>query len=1176
MAAVGAKARMAAIASVVVFVTLALSAGLLHVPVVRQYVLQKGESYLAENQKIEIRSEQLDYNLFALRSTLRNVKIRSTEQPDAPWFFEADRVHVDLSLPALLRRRLEVERARIEGGRIAWIVDEAGVSNMPQPPPAKEPAAEPNPNAPLPVLIRSFQASGPVIRYENRQTGDSAELPNWSLNIVGEPSPQKHAIDFRIGQPGRVEHDGRSALLQELQAGLDLLAGELRVRQLRVRSGETALDISGSVVDFGAPTADLNARLSADIAPLIELTGMETPASGRMELTARIREKLDAPRVEASVAATSLAYEDFRDMSLQAEAAWAVGDERARIGSFLLDAPFGRIAGDADLALTEAAGDSAANVQLTRVDLARVSRPFDPPMTPAARATGAVQASWPGMNFAAATARGRLQLTATRGAPAAGVLPLSGGVNLTKTADRLTAAITNLQLLGMRASGTVSLLELSGLGGSLEIEIDELGETISALDILLPSPDGESVAPTKLAGPLRASIGLGGAVDAPRLAIRASSESLSAGEIENVAFRFDGAYSPESAVIESLDLSWKEQRVTVAGSIGLGESRPLDLRVEAPRIILADALALLERDEPLSGELSFVATVTGTIDEPQGRVEAQATDLIAYNEPLGALRIVGALSEGVAVVEELLLEKPDGGVLRANGSYGLEDGRYTLDAQGSGITLETLTLPSGEAVRGTLELAVSGRGTMDAPQLTASLGATELRVGGTDVGDVNLTAEAADGRARLKLAAPRFNSSLDAEAALAAPHQSTMRLVIDALDLASLEIRGRDGEPVQGVIDGVITGVGPLDALDRFSVEAELAQLRASTGGVEVRNQGPLRLAYRDRTVFADAVELISGRSSLTIGGSLPWTEADGEGSLAVAGAINLEVVPALLGMTIEEAFVLGILNINGTVGGSFEALRPRMDALLEDGVVFTPGTIKPVTNIQVRATADQQRVELVSLTADYGRGTLSANGGVPMELIAGKDSPMNALQQRQPLRFDAVIADIDLEELGVVPDGGGFVGGRLHVESPTLAPEDWSARWSRSSGAEHPGSCAAPSRAGPPGLCQRAAGDRLVSHYRAGDAHRGRRFGRAARRRRRTRPEAHDERRRRRCALPGRGPAHERADRRGPERDGQSLRALDHRALHADRRQPGAGEPTPGYRSFPGCAELQWRPHGD
>jgi hypothetical protein len=86
---------MAAVASLVVVVFLTLSAGILHIPVVRDFALERGQGYLLEQQQIDLEAGKLDYNLFAGSSTLHDVVIRSLDAPpDSPPFFTATRVDV--------------------------------------------------------------------------------------------------------------------------------------------------------------------------------------------------------------------------------------------------------------------------------------------------------------------------------------------------------------------------------------------------------------------------------------------------------------------------------------------------------------------------------------------------------------------------------------------------------------------------------------------------------------------------------------------------------------------------------------------------------------------------------------------------------------------------------------------------------------------------------------------------------------------------------------------------------------------------------------------------------------------------------------------------------------------------------------------------------------------------
>ncbi len=1027
---------MAAVASIVVFVVLALSAGLLHVPAVRQFALSQGSDYLQASQQIDLQAGKLDYNLFTLKSTLTNVKIRSVEPAGSPYFFEADSVFVDLRLSALLRGRLEIQDARVTGGRISYLVDEGGVSNLPRGPDSDETQGS-DPNAPLPVLIEKFDASGPAIVYEDRQSGQAVELPSWSLSIRGERMPQSHLVDFKIGEAGEIRLADRAAPLDELAAALRLRAGELDITRLRLRTGASELDLDGKISDFAEPAGDLNARLKAEIEPLLELAGMDLDASGDLELTARITEKLSAPRLQATVSGSSLAYEDYREMTLAAEAAWAAGDNRAVISSFSLDAPFARLRGDADLALEEAAGDSRLALSLEQVDLARLSRPYDPPMVPAARAKGSLETAFPGLDFEQARGEARLRLTPTRASAAKDVLPLAGSLNARLDGNRITASLSGLTTLGMRTSGNIVLTDFSGLGGSIEIDVDSLEETIVQADLLLDSPSDESIAPTALAGALRATVGLGGTIDAPRATILSSSDNLSAGDLEGIAFRFDGAYSPEEALIEALNMSWREKRIEVAGRVGLeGDSPQLEMTASSNEISLSDALAALGREEPVTGELSFSANISGTAAEPQGAVTVNASNLEAYGQVMGALSMDASLADGVATVAQLRLIKPDGGILRASGSYRLDDGYFEVDADSEGLELESLTLPSGDVVRGAVELSINGRGTAEAPELNTKIQVVDLHYGEMALGDIDLGAEVAGGSADLTVGAEKFSSSLQARIGVESPHAADLKLTIDSFALETLEIEGRGDKPLQGVVDGVITARGNLDDPENFAVEADFAELSVSTGGVKVRNEGPLRLAYRDRRVVAENVELISGRSSVRLAGSLPLTEAGGEGELTIAGAINLEAAPALAGMELEELFVLGILNLEGVVGGSLERLEPNLTAVLEDGVILSPATIQPITAIQMKVTANQQRLELESLTAEYSRAKISAGGGVPMELIADGELPLEVFAQRNPAVFNLTVDGLDLEVLDVIPDGGGRVSLAVKVEAPELKAE--------------------------------------------------------------------------------------------------------------------------------------------
>src|SRR5689334_4203270 len=93
--------------AIVLLAVLLLGAGvllLLHTRPGREYAISQ-VTRLLQQQNMEFATDELRYNLLDLRLSLRNLRLKSHEAPDLPPFATIDRVTVDLSLRALLRRR---------------------------------------------------------------------------------------------------------------------------------------------------------------------------------------------------------------------------------------------------------------------------------------------------------------------------------------------------------------------------------------------------------------------------------------------------------------------------------------------------------------------------------------------------------------------------------------------------------------------------------------------------------------------------------------------------------------------------------------------------------------------------------------------------------------------------------------------------------------------------------------------------------------------------------------------------------------------------------------------------------------------------------------------------------------------------------------------------------------
>ena len=1037
---------MAAVSSIVVLLILAISAGLLHVPIVRDFALEKSRQYLVDSQNIDLEADKLDYNLFRLSSTLHGVRVRSTEDPDEPPFFVADKVYLNLGISSLWRGKLEVQEGSIEGGRIEIVYDAEGRSNLPKPverPDAGEPV---DTNETLPFLLRNFKASGPIIRFADQAAEFELTLPAWTLAIDGDRATENHRIQFGIDSQGDLDYQDRSLPLRTVSADLGFRPGGLGVSKVLIQAGESRIELTGEVSDMNDAQLDLRASIQAAGGELAAFAGLEKPVSGQFDLDVDIGNRADAPDISAEITGANVLYGEFQGGELETVASYAAGAGRASIESLRFSGPFGEVLGSADLALTEEAGLSRTDIALSGFNLLTAAREFGAPMLPAAHATGSVEMSWTGMELTDAAGSGELRLTATRQSPAENVLPVSGGLSFQTADGRIETILEDLATLGVSIDGSVSISEQDRLRGTLQVEAPDLQPTIAQLDAFLGNAGGESISPTPVSGPLSARLDLDGTLDSPGGAIRASSANLTAGEVEGVAFDLEGGYRGDTLELGSLSLGWNGQQVAVQGGVTLaGESPALNLTVQAEEIALADALALLNRQEPVTGIASLEAQVRGTAAEPEISSTLAARELTAYGETWGALSANLSMAGSLLSVTDLELTKPQSegdGVLRGSAAFDTGSQEYTLDIESDGIRLTELKLPSGEAVSGSFDVRAQGTGTVEDPAIDAALTATDLVVDGEEYGSLDVQVAVQNGLARLGAKAPKFKLDVRAESRLEAPYPASFQAAIDGLDLSTLGVEAREGEPLTGAVTGVIEGSGEIDNWQDGTVTANFEQAELAAAGVSIRNDGPWRLGVRDRRLMLESFSVLSGRSAFSLEGELPFEEAQPEGELRVDGAFNLEVVPTMMAKSPEEAFVLGILTMSGAVRGSFEKVEPDVDLKLEDAVVFTPETLYPVVNIQMDAHVDSRRVELRSLTADYSKGKLTVEGGVPFGvLVSGQDLPLEVSPDGGEAQFNAAMTGLKLDELDIIPDGGGLVSFELEASAPRLELEAVTAR---------------------------------------------------------------------------------------------------------------------------------------
>lgn len=1011
----------------------------LHTPMAQRFVRDQIASALI-SRGIGFESSRLEYNLFRLSVRLDDVIIQAPEARNLPPLARIDELLLNLGWRELLSGRIFVESATIRSPKLHLVITEDGRNNIPQLVEQQQRSG-----STWRFLIDQLAATDASLLVEDRKRNVRLSLPLWRLSIDGNPSTEVHDVRLDTSRPGEANFEGRTLPVKTLSLAALLQQSRVEVQRFVLDTGSSQLNVSGAVKDFSQPGIDSKVTARLSLGTLSEFAGLKQDVAGNLDADLAISGTLNALKVSGTLRGEDLSVQKFDNLDLAAQATYDLAASKLHVTSFTLNSPSGRVQGDANVSLTTAAGASTVNARVQGMDLQRLSNLFDAPVQAASRATGTVQATWPGLEFKQATARANLRLDATRARAGKDVLPVSGSIAATMQGGSLQARLTDVRTLGARASGTVALDANNRLSGSVRADVADTNDLVQRLGVFLGRRANDPLVPTPISGPATLTANLGGTTKNPQLDAKLASPGLRVGDLQDVSVQTDLQYRPDQLTIRSAQAQWQNQTATVQGTVGLrGRAPQLNLTVNVPNVSLATALAAAGKgDIPAQGTVSIAAEVTGTTKNPVADAVVTGTNLQAYGEPLGELNARARFENQVLQIPEILLRKPDdGGTLTASATVDTKNRTYRLDANGQNLALRSLTLPDGTPIRGEIDLQAKGSGSFDDPQLTASLNAQNLTVRNEALGPIRADVNLANQQARVEAQAPQFNLSADATVGVKEPYDANFTIRADNTDLSKLPVTLPGltaAQGLQGNVTATITGTAPLNNPELADITARIENVQVTRDGRTIRSDGPIQARYANRALTVDPSTIIADGSRLQIGGQLPL---DGTlpGNLRIQGTFDVAQLLASLPQP-PQILAGGDLTVDLTLNGTLKRFRPEGSVVLANAYVQPPGVEPAIQTIQLRAQIRDGAILLEQATALWAGAKIAADGRVPLAVLPDT-LPIDAPNTNEPIRLNLDVAGLRLGAIKGVPERvSGTVSLNAAVESPTLNPGDIRAR---------------------------------------------------------------------------------------------------------------------------------------
>jgi outer membrane protein assembly factor BamA/autotransporter translocation and assembly factor TamB len=821
---------------------------------------------------------------------------------------------------------------------------------------------------------------------------------------------------------------------------IDYLVANLSLSDARVRYESRPQQVDA---DLPIPAVVVQGNRLTD-RHRVRLTG----ANGYVRVDARTI-RLDQVAMEAELGDDDLQFDrlnaESQGSSVELEdLTYDLTTKRAALGSLRASGPWGRVTGTGSVS-PDPSERSRLQADIVGVDAGWLSQSLGLPYTVATRIDGSIRAEWPGQDYLRISGEADARLTATASQTTRATLPVGGRVTVRGEDGRIDVRLVQVDAAGAQLAGRLTVSEDRRLSGERTGRLADVGRTVSSLEAFMGRRRG-SLLPTPVTGPLGLDARISGTMEAPSATSVVNAPALRVGMAEGISLNADLEYAATALTVRRADITWEQARAHVDGRVGLTADRRLDLNLTADELGVPWLLRVANQDgSRAAGVVSARGTIRGTSSRPEARVAVQGTNLVAYEEPIGTLSADVELAGREIQVSRLVIDKPqpdEAGRIAATGRYHLDQRTYTVDLKSNGLRLLGLQLPSGERIRGSVQITGGGSGSVNAPagNIDVTLDALEIDRPSGDfvetvpVGRVVVTATAEDEAATITATAERFNLQADAVVALARPWPATVSVRAENLDLTTLPlgplVRARGDAPpsLTGQLRATITASGNLVEPEAGEVSAAIQSMTGSVNGRPFAVK-PSALRYENEQVAIETLEIEASGSVLMISGALPLTDSAREGELAVDLRGNLATLSHYLPQDFNVA-ADGTIALTGTLTGSLRTLDPNLVLTIQNGAILSPDLQSGLSDIELRARVTDGVAHVEQLSGYWGAGTLDVSGQVPLAVLP--PLPVEVPRADGPSTLRATLQGL---HPAAIPGAPAALGGIVTLHADLSAP---------------------------------------------------------------------------------------------------------------------------------------------
>ncbi len=478
--------------------------------------------------------------------------------------------------------------------------------------------------------------------------------------------------------------------------------------------------------------------------------------------------------------------------------------------------------------------------------------------------------------------------------------------------------------------------------------------------------------------------------------------------------------TPDSGKVTFVNLAINrgEAQLRLNGDVawlpGVGNVR-FNLDIAARSFPVTDIITFLDLGTfPVTGEITGTLHLEGPKKELEGAGAVTVRNGSVFGEPIDAASADITFTKGRMKATSVAITSPAGEIKgEAELDLGTEKFSYTI--QSSSIDLSKLKLLAAvrDLLGGTIKLSSSGAGTFEQPELVVEATLHEATIRGMslppDSPPPSIYIAIRNGRLIVRGSIADI-VTIEGEGAVGAELAVDGLVRINIKDIAKLVAISPKTVtlPASGnaVIDLKLGGkLSPIEAL---RIDGTVPTLLLRVSEREFTPRGPLRFGLRNGRLEFDSFELQRNGSLFTVAG---FAEVTGAKRLGIDVRGNLEA--ALLQLFVPDVRadgqVAAVMSIRGTLA------KPSLTgtAELQDAQIKFAGFPQLIDNINGTLEFKGERIDIVSLRATLGGGTVTAGGYITVEGLTPQRARVNLKGNDVSIRYFegiTVEGDFDLQ----------------------------------------------------------------------------------------------------------------------------------------------------------------------